>query len=125
MCFYIGLQTKIKLIITIPPAFTFVDVRVLTSNILRKPYTFLFFFRGYIETNCTVTESGMYGNWQNCSCGLNCTSQIPCGRVSYHLLDNAGLNSTPAVFTLQHKSVRYYTTYQFMMTNSTVTMICL
>jgi len=47
--------------------------------------------KGYYETNCTVTQSGIYGKWQNCSCGLNCQSKIPCGQVivSYPTADNS------------------------------------
>lgn len=66
--------------------------------------------RGYFETNCTVTESGMYGNWQNCSCGLNCTSKIPCGRiiVSYPMADNSSNVVENVVLHEDQLNARYY-----------------
>jgi len=66
--------------------------------------------RGYYETNCTVTQSGFYGKWQNCSCGLNCISEIPCGRVivSYPTIENSSVVIEDAILHEDQLNARYY-----------------
>jgi len=66
--------------------------------------------RGYYETNCTVTQSGMYGKWQNCSCGLNCKSELPCGRVivSYPLADNSTSVQEDVILHEDQLNARFY-----------------